>query len=146
MLLTKCHQIHLLPETSKPRLPEGILSTAADPRLSRARVYIATRRINDGYQYILLWDIFGADNFLQGWWSVPTFTSLDKFGTKHKTGVVSRFIPRFPRWDRNFILRPKKGHPVWLLLQHRAAQERWVWNWDGRSWGAMISMINPPEG
>lgn len=85
MLLTKCHQIQL-PETSKARLPEGILSTA-DGRLSRARVYIVTRRINGGYQYILLWDIVGADNFRQGWWSVPTFTSLDKFGTKHKTGV-----------------------------------------------------------
>lgn len=31
-----------------------------------------------------------------------------------------------------FILRPEKGHPLWLLLQHRPAQERWVWK-HGRS-------------
>ena len=88
--------------------PRQTSSSGGDPvhgRLSRARVSIVTRRINGGYQYILLWDIFWADNFLQAWWSVPTFTSLDKIGTKHKTGVVSRFIPRFPRWDRNLILR-----------------------------------------
>lgn len=99
---------HQMPsDSSAPRNLETS-SSGGDPvhgRLSRARVYIVTRRINGGYQYILLWDIFGADNFLQAWWSVPTFTSLDKIGTKHKTGVVSRFIPRFPRWDRNLILR-----------------------------------------